>query len=145
MSKNNKKNVYHKVGNSKGKSDSHAPKKQYIDMYYMNSREISVKEIYECLLNDKPELKECVEYWEEAGVLEIMVGEDGSIDMEMLELSEDELADEFLFSNKIICVYSVHTNTELLQELKALFGIVVEKHGGMLCSDTADFQPILVK
>lgn len=145
MSKGNKKNTYKGTKAGKGNGKAQAPKKQYIDLYYMNSCELSVKTICDGVLQSRPELEDSIECWEEASVVEFLVGEDSSIDMEMLELSRDELEDEFLSANKIVCAYSVHTDTSQLQEVKAIFEVLVGKCGGMLCSDTADFYPILVK
>ena len=145
MSKGNKKNTYKAAKVEKGSARAQVSKKQYIDLYYMIDSVLSVKEIAGSLLEEKPELDEKMECWEEAGVLEIITGEESSIDMEMLELSKDEMEDEFLVTHKVVCVYSVHTDTTQLQHVKELFGILVGKRGGMLCSDTADFQPILVK
>ena len=120
-------------------------KKQYVDLYYMNSQDVSAKEIADALKESKPDYAEQIECWEEAGVVEISVGEDSSIDMELLELSQQELEDEFLASNQITCVYSVHTDSQQMQEVKTVFECIVGKFGGLRCSDSADFQPIIVK
>lgn len=120
-------------------------KKKYIDLYYMNDKEILAKDIAGCLIENKPELAEKIECWEEAGVLEVLLEEESSMDMEMLVLSKDEKEDDFLVANKVVCVYSVHTDEAQLRKVKEIFEILVCKCGGLLCSDTADFSPVLVK
>jgi hypothetical protein len=140
MSKGNKKNPY------KGTNDKKATvKKQYLDLYYMLPESVGAKSLAEAMVDSAPELAESLECWEEAGVLEIMVGEEGSIDFEMLELSEDEVQDEFLQAHKITEVYLVHTDSTQLGEVKKLVAGLIEKFGGLLCSDSKDFMPIILQ
>ena len=120
-------------------------KKQYVDLYYMIPQTVGAKAIAKVLLEEKPEYAEQIECWEEAGVLEISVGEDGSIDMELLDLTKEEQSEGFLVSNQICCVYSVHTDSERMKETKDIFECLVNRIGGLLCSDSADFMPIIVK
>lgn len=142
MAKGNKKNGY-KSGNTKDKKP--LVKKQYIDMYYMLPKEAGAKELSEAVLELNPAYAECLECWEEAGVLELSVGEESSIDMEMLELSEEELQDEFLQAYKIVAVYQIHTDSLQMEVVKKLFAGLVGRFGGLLCSDSKDFMPIIVK
>jgi len=120
-------------------------KKQYIDLYYMLPKTVGAKEIASAICRSEPEYAERLECWEEAGVLELLIGEEGSIDMEILELSKEELQDEFLQSHQIVAVYSVHTDSAQLEEAKKVFAALIAEFGGLLCSDTRDFMPILVK
>lgn len=140
MSKENKKK-------DSGKKDfkRNVVKKQYVDLYYMNSKDVSAKSIADVLIESNPKYAQQIECWEEAGVIELATLEDGSIDMERLELSQEELEDDFLVSNRIVCVYSVHTDSRQMQEAKSVFECIVGEFGGLLCSDSPDFQPIIVK
>lgn len=143
MAKGNKKKTY---TNAKGtKEKKQIVKKQYIDMYYMLPKELGAKEIASTLLADRPDYAEKLECWEEAGVLELLVGEDSSIDMEILELSDEEKQDEFLQAHQIVTVYLVHTDNTQIEETKKIFKGLISKWGGILCSDTKDFMPILVQ
>lgn len=140
MAKSNKKNPY------KGtKEKKIGVKKQYLDLYYMIPETVGAKELAEALKEAAPEYAEHLECWDVAGVLEIMVGEDGSIDFEMLELSEDELQDDFLQAHKINAVYLVHTDSDKIDELKKVVKHCMDKFGGLLCSDSKDFMPIILQ
>ena len=140
MSKENKKKPY------KGTKDKKVTvKKQYLDLYYMLPECVGAKELAKVMLDAAPEYAESLECWEEAGVLEIMVGEEGSIDFAMLELSEDEVQDDFLQAHKITAVYLVHTDSTQLGETKKLVAGLIEKFGGLLCSDSKDFMPIILQ
>ena len=145
MAKRKKRYISKENKKGNGSAKALTPGKQYTDLYYMNAIEVGVKEICDSLTEAKPELRNCIECWEEAGVLEILIREESSIDIENLELSKEELEDEFLSSNHILCVYSVHADSSVISDVKVAFEVIVGKHGGMLCSDTPDFQPILVK
>lgn len=127
------------------KKDKNIKKKTYVALYYMLQEEVSAKRIAQVLVEGYPDYSEKLECWDEAGVLEILVGEDSSVDLECLVLSEAELEEDFLVSNHVKCVYSVHTDSEQMQEVKRMFTHIVSKLGGILCSDSADFMPVIVK
>lgn len=134
-----------KVSKNKAKVSKLIVKKQYVDLYYMIPECVGAKEIADILVQVNPAYEEKLECWEEAGVLEILLGEESSIDMEMLELSEDELADEFLQEHQIKEVYLVHADSQRLDDVKKAVTILKDKFGGLLCSDTKDFMPIILQ
>ena len=147
MAKGNKKKEYKTSKDKAGKEKSVKPvvKKKYVDMYYMIPERVGAKEIADTLTQAEPAYAEILECWEEAGVLELLLGEESSIDFEMLELSEDELEEEFLQSHKIKGVYLVHTDSERIGDVKKVVTILKDKFGGLLCSDSKDFMPIILQ
>ena len=142
MAKGNKKKEYKA---SKDKSSKVIIKKQYVDLYYMMPESIGAKELADALVRANSAYEEKIECWEEAGVLELLLEEESSIDMEMLELSEEELEDEFLQKNQVKGVYLVHTDSQKMDDVKKVVTILMERFGGLLCSDTKDFMPIILK
>ena len=107
--------------------------------FYMSENEIGVVDIKTQL--DKIELE--TEIWEEAGVLEIILGEAGSMDMEEIEDDfEDEYSRAFLEEHQVKSLFYVTIKPEVYDKAKEVMEAICGKLGGFFCGDTEDFTPI---
>lgn len=107
--------------------------------FYMSENEIGVADIKTQL--DKIELE--TEIWEEAGVLEIILGEAGSMDMEAIEDDfEDEYSRAFLEEHQVKGLFYVTIKPEVYDKAKEVMEAICGKLGGFFCGDTEDFTPI---
>ena len=90
---------------------------------------------------DKIEME--TEIWEEAGVLEIILGEAGSMDMEEIEDDfEDEYSRAFLEEHQVKSLFYVTIKQEVYDKAKEVMEAICGKLGGFFCGDTEDFTPI---
>ena len=105
----------------------------------MSENEVGVADIKTQL--DKIELE--TEIWEEAGVLEIILGEAGSMDMEAIEDDfEDEYSRAFLEEHQVKRLFCVTIKPEVYDKAKEVMEVICGKLGGFFCGDTEDFTPI---
>ncbi|MBQ8639463.1 MAG: family 20 glycosylhydrolase [Lachnospiraceae bacterium] len=128
-----------------GKKGTNRPVKRYLDCYYMTDAEIGVREMVDTCQKKLPQLKEQIEFWEAAEVIELTAGEKDSVDIEKIELFEEEADQKFLQSNGIKAIFTIHSEEANLDLVKQVFTAIVETCGGFVCSDTPDFLPYLVR
>jgi len=101
---------------------------------YFCPLEAGVKSI--CEIFDKAEL------WEEAGVLEIALGEQGSFDIETTQIHpKDEVTLQFAEELGAKSVFLVTFAPEAYESAKEVMKQILEKFGGIFCGDTEDFMP----
>ena len=147
--KSNKTTLSKVLGKSGNKKLSKAPASKPVkkptapkmpgEWLYLNKEELSLRKIYE-LFNEAQN----AEYWEAAGVLEISLPESGTLDMEDLEGTlGDEDGDAYLKENEIHTVAAVTIRPEDYEKAKEVMLYIIEKLGGYLCGDTADFTPVV--
>lgn len=106
---------------------------------YVTTADIDVRRIADAL---PAELD--IELWEEAGVLEINVGEKQSIDMEQVKIHPtDELTKNFVESHGCSEVYLVTFAPEIYEQAKEIMQKILAECGGLFCGDTEDFVPII--
>lgn len=111
------------------------------EWFYMNNREITVRNIKEILdsMNDVS-----IEIWNEAAVIEIQVGESGTLEMESAELDlGDPYSNDFLKRNNVASLYYVTIDTEHYVEMKKIMEKIINTIGGFFCADTDDFMPVI--
>ncbi len=108
--------------------------------FYMSDKELTAAAVKEAL--DDAEYG--VEYWEEAQVLEIVLGERSSMDVEVLapRLGEEE-ADAFLDSHRVRFLCYVTFQPEEYENVKAVMEHICGRIGGFFCGDTEDFTPVV--
>jgi len=111
------------------------------DWLYLSTESIELSAI-------KDTLKEThsVEYWEEAGVLEVELETEkaASVDFETVDMKRaDEATAEYLQQNGIQTVFLVSISPEVYDVSKTVMEKVMEAHGGYFCGDTADFTPVV--
>ena len=82
------------------------------------------------------------ECWPEMGVLEVLLGEAGSIDLEVSEIvfeGEDLI---FLENHDIAMVYEISFAEEAVTQAGTAFSALAAATSGVVCSDTEDFYPV---
>lgn len=106
---------------------------------YMVDHELAPRALYESL-----EEKDHVELWEDAGVIEISMGEKSSMDMEMVEPDlQDEVGNEFLAEHNIKCLYLVDIPAADYNNAEQWMRKIIAANGGFFCGDTEDFTPVV--
>ena len=107
--------------------------------FYMSENEVGVADI-------KAQLKDInqeTEIWEEAGVLEILLGEAGFMDMEAIEDDfEDEYIRAFLEEHLVKSLFYVTIKSEVGRRVYDIMDFICYRLGGFFCGDTEDFTPI---
>ena len=104
---------------------------------YFCPQEVTVKIICE-IFNDADD----VELWEEAGVLEISLGENGSFDVETTQIHQkDEVTLQFAEEWRAKSVFLVTFTPEDYESAKVIMKQILDKFGGIFCGDTEDFMP----
>lgn len=104
---------------------------------YLAQEEISLREVYKILEDD---VLWKAEFWEEAGVLEIAIPENGSVDMEELE-ELDEYLQAYMEERNIRSVFAVTIMPEHYGKAREVMEKIMLQKGGYFCGDTDDFQP----
>lgn len=109
------------------------------DWLYMCEKEFGLISLKEILENEYS-----VEYWEEAGVLEVELNEEATVDFETVDLKRaDDVTKDFMETKGIKNVFLVSIRPEHYEASKLVMEKVMEKEGGFFCGDTADFTPVV--
>ena len=104
---------------------------------YFCPLEATVKTICEIFSNT-----DNVELWEEAGVLEISLGEKGSFDVETTQIHpKDEVTLQFAEELGTKSVFLVTFSPEDYEDAKMIMRQILDTFGGLFCGDTEDFMP----
>lgn len=107
------------------------------DWLYFCPEEITVRNIYDIFAE-----RDDVEIWEDAGVLEIPMGEKSSFDMETAEIHpKDEITRSFADEQGAKCVFLVTFMPEDYEAAEQIMKQILGKFGGLFCGDTEDFMP----
>ena len=107
------------------------------DWLYFCKEEIHVRALYE-VLKDSYE----AEIWEEAGVLEIVLGEKSSFDMEQAKIHpKDEITQEFAKEQGAVSVFLATFDPENYEAAEGIMKLLLKRFGGLFCGDTEDFMP----
>lgn len=125
--------------NTKNKNKTTPPVK-LINWYYMCPAEITVTDLQAAISDCELE----IEIWPEAGVLEVVVEEKQSMDIEQCELDlGDEFSNNYLAECQTKTLFYITYKAEIDDRCQLLLRAIVEKHGGRVCADTDDFTPLL--
>lgn len=109
------------------------------DWLYLCKKELELVKIKEVL-----EKEYSVEYWEEAGVLEVELHteETASVDFEAVDVSRaDEATAAYMKEQEIKTVFLVSIKPEAFEAAKKVMAQVILAVGGFFCGDTEDFTP----
>lgn len=116
------------------------PVKNYIDLLYMTPSVITAKDIA-VLLQDTKGIT--VQLWEEMNVLELELTNDDSIDFESLDPNFKDPSDAAFVKNRgIKTVFSINLCEADLSVAIPCFDQLVARHGGFVCADSDDFNPV---
>lgn len=106
---------------------------------YFTKEGVLVRQIAEALLG-------CceVEIWEDAGVLEVMLTDGSSMDIEHVQIHpKDELTRSFARNEGCIEVFLVTFAPEQYEHVRGIMQQIMTVCGGLFCGDTEDFSPIV--
>jgi hypothetical protein len=85
-----------------------------------------------------------VEIWEDAGVLEIVLGEKSSFDIEAAQIHpKDEITRRFAEENGCSKVFLVTFPPEDYEKAEGIMRKILGACCGIFCGDTEDFMPVL--
>ena len=127
MAKNNKKMIKKEI-------------KNYIDLLYMTPSQINVKELA-TLLQENQGIT--VEVWEEMNVIEVELGNENSVDFELIDKDFKEPSDvSFVRNRNIQTIFAINMCEEDLDMVSEYFEAIVAKYNGFLCADSEDFYPV---
>ena len=111
------------------------------DWIYFCPGEIGIRALYE-ILKDSYE----TEIWEDAGVLEIVLGEKSSFDVEQAKIHpKDEITQQFAKEQGAKSVFLVTFLPENYELAEKIMNLLLENYGGLFCGDTENFMPQIRK
>ena len=85
-----------------------------------------------------------VEFWEDAQVLEIALGESGCLDVEVIEPRlEEKEADAFLEKHQVKFLCYITFKPENYEAARSVMEHICGRIGGFFCGDTEDFTPLI--
>lgn len=109
------------------------------DWLYFTSEDITVRQLAQAVGPDYE-----VEIWEDAGVLEIILGDKASMDIEMGTIHpKDEVTKAFATSHGCERVFLVTFPPEKYEKAKKLMCQMLAACSGVFCGDTEDMTPVL--
>lgn len=133
MAKNKKSSIKKRNTQQKNIKQNHFQK----EWLYLNQENITLFQVKELL-----EKEYSVEYWEEAGVLEVETNEKSSVDFETADVNyADEVTKNFLEEKGAKTVLLVSLSTSVYEEAEQVFRKMIKHMGGFFCGDTPDFSP----
>lgn len=85
-----------------------------------------------------------IEVWSDAGIMEIVIGEKASIDIETIDtVFGDEYSDNFIEENQIKSVFYLTFHKEKYDLAKPYLNKISSFVEGFICGDTDDFTPVI--
>lgn len=106
---------------------------------YLSEHAVTAAEIAASFENS-----ENVELWEAAGVVEVILGEKASMDLEWIEADlGDEASNQFLQEHQIRTVFAVTIPSQEYEAAQQAMQTILAKNGGFFCGDTEDFIPVI--
>lgn len=130
---------------NKSKLNKRKEKKQNVqtmpgEWLYFASAETTVREIAGALEGEAYEL----EIWEDAGVLEIGMGEGETVDFEQTQIHpKDEVTAAFARENQCKTVFLVTFVPENYEKAEKIMRRILQENGGVFCADTEELEPAL--
>lgn len=107
---------------------------------YFLPGEATVRTLADALEKEGYEL----EIWEEAGVLEVTVGEGASMDIEEAQIPpKDTLTKRFAEEHGCSTVFVVTFCAEHFENAKGVMNCLMHAQKGLFCGDTEDFTPVI--
>ena len=108
---------------------------------YMCRDEVRLAQIKEALEADYE-----MEYWDEAGVLEVELPSEtaSSVDFETVDMARaDEMTDAYMKEHDIKTVFLVSIDPLDYEAAKTAMQKVIQAFGGFFCGDTPDLLPLV--
>ena len=112
--------------------------KKILEFYYFTSEEISARDIFSCLETD---FGEAIDIWPELDLAELMLENDSLIFQNAQPCFEDPLDEKWFEENDIKTKYQISFDEKDISQVCRAMSIIMGRYGGLICSDTDDFQP----
>lgn len=110
-----------------------------MEWLYLPEAGVTIQSLYQ-YLGEKEGVQ--AELWKEAGVLEIALSENGSMDLEILEEDQwDEELRSYIKEQQADEVYTVTFIEADQAKARTVMEYLTERTGGVFCRDTEDFLP----
>lgn len=107
------------------------------DWLYFCPKQITVRDLYETLKTEHN-----VEIWEDAGILEVLMSEKSSFDVETAQIHpKDEITQSFAAEQGAECVFLITFVPEDYEKAETVMKQILSGFGGVFCGDTQDFMP----
>ncbi|NLG04377.1 MAG: hypothetical protein GX567_11215 [Clostridia bacterium] len=118
------------------------PNQELLPNWLFLSRQlITVRELKKYLESDS---NFSIEIWAEAGVLELTVNDDSTIDFEQIEVDlKDDYSNQFLEEHQTRSLFFVHVNQMEEAPCHVIMKQISEHFEGLFCGDTQDFMPMV--
>lgn len=116
--------------------------KKYLELFYMTPQIVSAKDI-SLILKEVEHTQ--IELWEDMNVLELILSNGNSIDIEPIKTDFKNPSDMAFVKNRDIkTIFAVTVCEDDIEEVKDYFKVIKDKIDGFLCSDSEDFKPFYV-
>ncbi|MCI6019298.1 MAG: hypothetical protein MRZ59_10690 [Clostridiales bacterium] len=122
----------------KGKAVAKAKKKTILEYYYMIPEKTDAKAL-SLMIETVPEEK--IEVWPQLNLMEVVMTADSLIFQDAWECFEDPLDLEYIQGHHIETIYQISYDSEDAELVKKVMKELMTKKGGLICSDTDDFEP----
>ena len=110
------------------------------DWLYMTPEDVNIRQLKDALEEASYE----VEIWEDAGVLEILLKEKSSMDVETASIHpKDTITQQFANAHQVKNVFLVTFQPDDYEDAEHVMKTVTGKLGGFFCGDTEDFTPVV--
>lgn len=130
------------MSDKKQKQDNNKPSREFLDLFYMTPSVVEAKDIAD-LLKENTDI--AIELWPEMNVLEIELINKNTVDFEPLSVNFKDPSDlAFVKNRKIRTIFGINLAEEDLGKVRRLFEQIIDRFSGFLCTDSSDFQPILM-
>lgn len=130
------------MANKKQNHSSNKPVKHFLDLLYMTPTEVKAKDIADLFAEN---VKINVELWDDMNVIELLLSNESSVDLEPLDINFKDPSDTAFVRNRSIrTIFAVNCAEEDLEIVKQCFETIIDQFAGFLCADTPDFKPVYV-
>lgn len=133
------------ANNKKGAKKVTAVKKnvkKILEFYFMSPSEMDAKALSLCV---KSVPEDAVEVWKELNLVEVVMANDSLIFQDARECFIDPLDLEFIREHNFKTIYQISYDEQDQMLVRKVLKEILEQKGGIVCSDTDDFEPIYTK
>lgn len=114
--------------------------KKYIELLYMTPQMLEAKDIADLFRSN---LELTVELWNEMSVIELVLNNQNSVDLEAIDADFKSPSDAAFVKNRAIkTIYAISLNEADLPVVTSYFEQLVTKYSGFVCADSEDFTPV---
>jgi len=118
--------------------------KTILEYYYMIPTKTDVKALEQVLTADKLKVEQ-VEIWTELDLMEVVLADDSLIFQNARDCFEDEEDLDFIKKHQIQTIYQLGFSEKDIDAAGEVLQYLIDEVGGMVCSDSDDFEPIYDK